>query len=294
MNNRKVSLITGIITTAVLVGMAIYITFDDGFNQKGLILIFGALLSGIYSTYRLIKNSYTKSDLEKCEEHYKDLLRGVFEGEEKAKSKKNIILALYFYNAKGTDLYYSLLKNLKKHCENRYEISLVYLLDAFYNIDMYNYEKAIDSLKKIVSVDSQNADICHLLYLLEYEGKNDKEQFFEKLKNVLNLNKENPYILNSCANACVQLKNYNEAIEYANNSIKINGSLCQPYSVLALAYTGLQNYSEAEKYKIQAIQNGADEEMLNIYIEDMKNGEEHRSMYDETDVFVYNDFKMKR
>ena len=87
--------------------------------------------------------------------------------------------------------------------------------------------------------------------------------------------------------------NYEKAIEYANKAIKINGSLCQPYSVLALAYTGLQNYSEAEKYKIQAIQNGADEEMLNIYIEDMKKGEDFCAICGETDVFVYNDFKMK-
>lgn len=293
MNNRKISLITGIITTAVLVGMSLYITFDDGFNPKGLIIVFAALLSGFYSTYRLIKNSYTKSDLVKCEEHYRELLRGVFESEEKAKRRKDIILALYFYNAGGTDLLYSLLKNLKKHCENRYEISLVYLLDAFYNIDMYNYENAIESLNKIISVDSQNADINHLIYLLEYDGESNKEQFFEKLKSALSLDKENPYILNSCANACVQLKNYNEAIEYANKAINTKDSLCQPYSVLSLAYTGLQNYSEAEKYKIQAIQKGADEEMLNIYIENMKNGEEHCSMYDEADVFVYNDFKMK-
>ncbi|MBR2024961.1 MAG: hypothetical protein IKA02_04060, partial [Clostridia bacterium] len=224
---------------------------------------------------------------------YKDVLKGVFESEEKVKARKDTILALYFYNY-NMGVVSSFFKKLKRHAENRYEISLVYMLDTFYHLDMYNEEKAKESLRKIISVDSQNADALHLLYLLEYDGENEKEEFFEKLKNALSINKENPYILNSCASICVQLKKYDEGIEYANRAIKVDGSLCQPYSILSLAYAGLKNDTESEKYKNQAVSKGADGEIIDLYINDINEGVELCCAYDDSeDVFVYNNYKMK-
>lgn len=293
-------LIIGIISIVLAIG----VLSDDetGFDVKDafciLILVFGWGLSA----FKSYKSGLSKADVLEYEEHYRDLISGVFEGEENAKNRANLIYAIHLYNKENYDLSLQTLKRLRKRCQSARENAIVLLFTAlcssasFMNsnailaytelLEQYQPNNSIawSNLGLIISeldaTDEEDEDEeateaeCDANEQGEYEDGIGVPSAQECYERAIKYNPENAGAITNLAQLKIRQGLSDEAIELCKRALDIKPTLTQAMNTLYMLCCMAEDEDGAMMWRKMSLEHGTDEDVLEMIKDDISDAKE--------------------
>ncbi|MFH1230398.1 MAG: tetratricopeptide repeat protein [Planctomycetota bacterium] len=126
-------------------------------------------------------------------------------------------------------------------------------LDFYYAND---YQKAIESLKKVIALNPDNSDAYYVLGLA-YAGIGDNDSKMESFKTAVSINPNHADANYALALAYAEMGDYKQEIEYLNKVIRIKPNYFEAHWLLGYVYsinlgdfiTAIKHYKEAIRIK---------------------------------------------
>lgn len=124
----------------------------------------------------------------------------------------------------------------------------LFIMKGIYYSQLGDNLQAMNSYQKSMSYNSNNAFLLNNMASL-YSSMNKFDSSLIYLKKAYQLEPQNLLVIQNIAAVSYLSKNYNQAIEYAQKALAINGNLKKSIGVLADTYTALGNIKEAVRYR---------------------------------------------
>jgi tetratricopeptide (TPR) repeat protein len=110
-----------------------------------------------------------------------------------------------------------------------------------------NYEKAAETLKKLIQIDPESFVGYYNLGVLYY-GSKDFEDARDSFEKAYKLNKNSYALTYNLGCAYFELQNFKKAVEFFTKAYKLYPDEVKTYYNLALSYEKLNNIKESKKY----------------------------------------------
>lgn len=237
------------------VGLYLYNNFGGGnyevlLNSKALMSTAAVLLIGMIKT---LQRDFGKHSLGFYKRTYAEILKGVFEHNQKA--LKKLLKAIALYNSDAYDTSLALLNSLQPQCGTTAEKYAVNLFCALNYTDSDDIDKAIEIYESMILSGIADSTVFSNLTIL-YKDSGNIEKAEAVCKKAIALDSRNDNAYNNLAYAVFQKGDYDTAIQYAQKAVDINNKCLSAVQLLAVIYTLTDEREKADMYIKQAIANG--------------------------------------
>ncbi len=124
----------------------------------------------------------------------------------------------------------------------------LFIMKGIYYSQFGDNVQAMNAYLKSMTYNSNNTFLLNNIASL-YSSLNKNDSSLIYLKKAYLLEPQNLLVIQNIAAVSYLNKNYNQAIEYAQKALVINGNLKKSFGVLADTYTALGNIKEAARYR---------------------------------------------
>ena len=124
----------------------------------------------------------------------------------------------------------------------------LFIMKGIYYSQLGDNVKEMNAYLKSMTYNSNNTFLLNNIASL-YSSLNKNDSSLIYLKKAYLLEPQNLLVIQNIAAVSYLNKNYNQAIEYAQKALVINGNLKKSFGVLADTYTALGNIKEAARYR---------------------------------------------
>ncbi len=124
----------------------------------------------------------------------------------------------------------------------------LFIMKGIYYSQLGDNVQAMNAYLKSMTYNSNNTFLLNNIASL-YSSLNKNDSSLIYLKKAYLLEPQNLLVIQNIAAVSYLNKNYNQAIEYAQKALVINGNLKKSFGVLADTYTALGNIKEAARYR---------------------------------------------
>jgi tetratricopeptide (TPR) repeat protein len=124
----------------------------------------------------------------------------------------------------------------------------LFIMKGIYYSQLGDNVQAMNAYLKSMTYNSNNTFLLNNIASL-YSSLNKNDSSLIYLKKAYLLEPQNLLVIQNIAAVSYLSKNYNQAIEYAQKALVINGNLKKSFGVLADTYTALGNIKEATRYR---------------------------------------------
>ena len=197
------------------------------------------------------KNLYEKT--------YKDILRGVFDGDKNHYSM--LMKAIAYYNQDEFRSAHQLLDVLECDCKQSREYIAVYMFQALSFEEEGELEQAIDYYKRILDYDMTKSDVWSNMGLC-YRKLDMVDEAYEAYSNAIRFDPGNAMAYNNMAHFFIYLDEMEQALPHCLKALELDNKLYQAMGGAAMAYAALGDEEESERYCKLYGQNGGNERVL--------------------------------
>ena len=288
-------LIIGIISIVLAVGI---LSDDDaGFDAEDAFCIIVFVFGWGFSAFKLYKSGLSKSDAAEYEEHYRELLNGVFEGEENAKSRANLIYAINLYNKEIYKQALQTLKRLKKRCQNARENAAVLLFTALCHSESFANSHAIMAYIELLEQYQPDNSVAWSnlgLIIGELDAPDEDDEEIESesdgddepcdefdfpsaqecYERAIRYNPDNAGAMTNLAQLKIRQGQADEAIELCKRALDIKPTLTQAMNTLYLLCCMAEDGDGAAMWQKMSLEHGTDEDILEMIKDDISDAKE--------------------
>ncbi len=265
MKLKKALIAVFVLLIIVSIGIYVYDIVANGtpytenlFKVAILVVSFGASIA------KLLSGGGSRTPLSFYEKHYAKELEGVFARD--PKSRKKLLEAIRLFNENKHSKAISSFEKLKALRPSKRDLSVVCLFSALCYDNWGLINEAIKEYNQALANDSQNATVLSNLGIL-YAQKNDFVNAEDCYQKSIEANPNNHFAINNLAQLYYRECEYEGAVEYSLDALKICPNFKPAASLLAIIYGGYGYEKEYAKYLKIAIQEGADKETIEMLAE---------------------------
>ena len=215
---------------AACLGLLAYRFFmEQNLNTKELTKAILIILGAVATMFRKRKHKVIspKATYEKV---YTDHVRNAFH--DSPKLEKMLYRAIHNYNINKPDKAVTLLKKLRKECQQTNELRAVSIFSALCLDDMRLYDQAIEQYRAAASMGNSstlesNMGLC-------YQKLGSFEEAEKHYEFATQLDPKNAYALNNLSALYFRKGNYDDALDVAMEALAIDGKMRQALTTAAI------------------------------------------------------------
>jgi tetratricopeptide (TPR) repeat protein len=265
---KKLIYINYTLLILALTGFLVYDIFvAKNFEVRSLVKYLVLLVSFIASIAKLSGRSRREVLRKKqvYQKSYGEFIRNAFSNDPKLETQ--LYSAIHDYNQEKPAEAIKKLEKLRKECHNSDDLYAVTCFTALCYDDIHAFEPASKYYRDALNIRPNTTLASNLGLCRDRLG--DQQGAIEAYEYASQLDPKNEYPYNNLAQLYVREGAYEDAIEYAQKAIALNGKMYQAYSALAISHAMLDNTEEYEKAFRQAVANGANGKKIKTFIASM-------------------------
>ncbi|MBO4950351.1 MAG: tetratricopeptide repeat protein [Clostridia bacterium] len=263
--SNKLKIIILVVLATIVIGILIFSMISSGAIITSTLLKALIVLAGLAASIIKISARINPSKaLYQYENIYSDILDDAFNNNKT--SRKRLLEVAKCYAEDDLQNGLAKVNELWNSCKTISEMKAVGTFKALILSDLGNEMGAKEIYEHLINdLEIKNDTIYSNLGLI-YSNSGDLENAIKYYTLANETNPNNAYAWNNAAFVLIRLFEIDKAIECAENAIKIDFKMHQPYEILAAAYTYKGNKALAKKYYHTAIVNGANKVALKDFM----------------------------